>query len=42
MSAISNAFAPHFLLAQNKGIVPTMIDDAAKATIKTTNGFSCK
>lgn len=29
------AFAPGFLFAQNKGIVPTMIDAAAKATIKT-------
>ena len=28
------AFAPRCLFAQNKGIVPTMIDDAAKATIK--------
>jgi len=34
-SAAAVAFAPRFLFAQKKGIVPTMIDDAAKATIKT-------
>jgi hypothetical protein len=34
-AAAAVAFAPRFLFAQNKGIVPTMIDDAAKATIKT-------
>ena len=29
------ALAPPFLFAEEKGIVPTMIDEAAKATIKT-------
>src|SRR5215472_14602207 len=33
-AAADVAFAPRFLFAQKKGIVPTMIDDAAKATIK--------
>jgi len=34
-AAAAVAFAPRFLFAQKKGIVPTMIDAAAKATIKT-------
>jgi glyoxylase-like metal-dependent hydrolase (beta-lactamase superfamily II) len=34
-AAAAVAFAPRFLFAQNKGIVPTMIDDAAQATIET-------
>src|SRR5215469_10885540 len=34
-SAAASALAPCFLFAQNKGIVPTMIDAAAKATIET-------
>jgi glyoxylase-like metal-dependent hydrolase (beta-lactamase superfamily II) len=34
-SAAAVAFVPRFLFAENKGIVPTMIDAAAKATIKT-------
>jgi len=34
-AAAASALAPHFLFAQNKGIVPTMIDAAAKATIET-------
>src|SRR5215467_1444041 len=34
-AAADVAFAPRFLFAQKKGIVPTMIDAAAKATIKT-------
>ena len=33
--AIAVAYAPGFLVAENKGIVPTMIDAAAKATIET-------
>jgi glyoxylase-like metal-dependent hydrolase (beta-lactamase superfamily II) len=34
-AAAAGALAPGFLLAENKGIVPTMIDAAAKATIET-------
>jgi len=34
-AAAAVAFAPRFLFAENKGIVPTMIDEAATATIKT-------
>jgi len=34
-AAAAVAFAPRFLFAEKKGIVPTMIDDAATATIKT-------
>src|SRR6516162_4031497 len=33
--AVAVAFAPRSLFAQNKGIVPTMIDAAAKAPIET-------
>jgi glyoxylase-like metal-dependent hydrolase (beta-lactamase superfamily II) len=34
-AAAAVALAPRFLFAENKGIVPTMIDAAAKATIET-------
>ena len=34
-TAAAIAFAPRLLFAEDKGIVPTMIDAAAKATIKT-------
>src|SRR5215469_10306252 len=34
-SAAASALAPRFLFAEKKGIVPTMIDAAAKATIET-------
>jgi glyoxylase-like metal-dependent hydrolase (beta-lactamase superfamily II) len=34
-AAAAVAFAPRFLFAENKGIVPTMIDAAAKAKIET-------
>ena len=34
-SAVAIALTPRFLFAQNKGIVPTMIDAAEKATIET-------
>ena len=34
-AAAAAAFTPRLLFAESKGIVPTMIDDAASATIKT-------
>ena len=34
-AAAAIAFAPYSLFAESKGIVPTMIDEASKATITT-------